>query len=55
MQKQIISETITMNKPENLDTQTIEKALKDKFGELLRWAIIEISADTLKICVTYEE
>lgn len=54
MTKQIISDTITINKPETIDTEYIEKELKNRYNEPLRWAIIESTNDTMKLCITYE-
>jgi len=54
MQKQIISDTILIDRPEQINTQTIEELLVQRFESVLRWAIIEINPQTVKICVTYE-
>lgn len=54
MQKQILSEAITIDKPENLTARDIECTLRDNVGEVLRWAIIDADMKKLKICVTYE-
>ena len=55
MSKQILSETITIDKPEKVTVQSVENILKDKFGDVLRWAIIETGENTFKICLTYEK
>lgn len=55
MQKQVISEITYIEKTETLDNIAIEKILIDKFGELIRWAIVEVQEDKLKVCFTYEK
>ena len=52
--QQMIAETVTIDKPEIIDTQSIETVLKSNFGEPLRWSIVEVGLNTLKICITYE-
>lgn len=51
----ILSEITYIDKKDNLSTEYIEQNLKTKYGELIRWAIIDIQSDRLKICLTYEK
>lgn len=51
----ISSEIAYIDKIDNLSSEYIEQNLKAKYGELIRWAIVDIQADKLKICLTYEK
>lgn len=51
----ILSEITYLDKKEDLSTEYIEHNLKAKYGELVRWAIVGIQDDKLKICLTYEK
>lgn len=51
----ILSEITYIDKKDDLSTEYIEQNLKAKYGELIRWAIVDIKADKLKICLTYEK
>lgn len=51
----ILSEITYIDKKEHLSTDYIEQNLRAKYGELIRWAIIDIQSDKLKICLTYEK
>lgn len=51
----IKSNMIKINKPKNISTEVIEKSLESRYGNLIRWAIVDISGNELYICVTYEK
>lgn len=51
----ILSEITYIDKKEDLSTEYIEHNLKARYGELIRWAIVDIQSDKLKICLTYEK
>lgn len=51
----IKSDMIKINKPENISTEVIEKILESRCGNLIRWAIVDITEKELNICVTYEK
>ena len=53
--KSILSDVIFIDLPSLLDTNTIENVLRTKYGELVRWAILDVLDDKLKISVTYEK
>jgi len=53
--KQIITDITYIDKPGSVSTKVIEKTLTDRFGELIRWAVIEVLDDKLKVCLTYEK
>jgi hypothetical protein len=53
MLKQIVSGTVYIDKINPITTDAIERILTNKFGEIIRWAIIEVTQDKLKICVSY--
>lgn len=55
MQKQIMSTIAHIPRPESLNTQIIEELLQKRYGELIRWAIIDSDANELKISITYEK
>jgi hypothetical protein len=45
----ILSDTIYIDK-----TSQIETYLKDNYGEIVRWAIVEVTEDQYKIAFSYE-
>lgn len=51
----ILSEITYIDKKELLSTDYIEQNLRAKYGELIRWAIVDTQVDKLKICLTYEK
>lgn len=51
MSEQILTDVVTISKK----TQNIEKELHNSVnGEIIRWAIIEVKQDKLKICCSYK-
>ena len=53
--KLILSEIIWIT-PENISNrEEIEKILTQRYGSLIRWAIVDLSGNKLKISVTYEK
>ena len=53
--KLILSEIIWIT-PENISNrEEIEKILTQQYGSLIRWAIVDLSGNKLKISVTYEK
>ncbi|MBD5403050.1 hypothetical protein HDR58_09715 [bacterium] len=55
MNNQIVSEVISIQKPDNMDVATIEEILQNTYGEIIRWAIIDIVEESLKINLTFEK
>ena len=52
----ILSEiTYIDKKDDDLSTEYIEQSLKRKYGERIRWVIVDIQGNKLKICLTYEK
>lgn len=51
----LISEIITLECKIPGDIYSIDNLLSEKYGSVLRWAIVVISANKLKICLTYEK
>ncbi len=49
----ILSDILYINVSNNT-TELIEKELSKKYNSIIRWAIIAIENDKLKISVTYE-
>lgn len=55
MSKEIISNIITI-RVDNIKTNEIEAKLSQNYGEIIRWAIVDVdSNNNLKISVTYEK
>ncbi len=52
---QICSDIVLIDKPEIVSTVTIEKVLTNRFGSIIRWAVIEVLDNELKLCITYEK
>lgn len=52
--KKIISDTINIYKPNVISTEIIEGILQNNFKDVIRWAIVEIDDNSIKISVTYE-
>lgn len=52
--KKILSDVYIMSKLDGLDSELIEKELAQKYGEIIRWAIIESSDNKIKISVSYK-
>lgn len=54
MGNQIISEAVYLDNIKNLSSEYIEDFLSKTYGEIVRWAVIEVNDSKLKIDVTYE-
>ena len=54
MNNQIVSDIAIIEKPREFTTQNIEHILETQYGKLIRWAIIDVLDNKLKISVTYE-
>lgn len=55
MAKEIISDIITIH-VDNIKTNEIETNLLRNYGEIIRWAIVDVDCNNnLKISVTYEK
>ena len=52
---QICSDIVLIDKPEIVSTEIIENVLINRFGSIIRWAVIEVLDNELKLCVTYEK
>ncbi len=50
---QILSDIITLKRTQNLNSAEIEAQLSQKYGEIIRWAIVEAGEDFLKISLSY--
>lgn len=55
MDREIISEVVLIDKPEDITTQGIEDILVLMYGEVIRWSIMGVEGNQLKIGVTYEK
>lgn len=52
--KQLRSDTCYIDKVENLTCEYIENELKLNYKHPVRWAVCEVTKNSLKINVTYE-
>lgn len=52
---QILSEITYLKLKKQPDTELIESELSKQFGSILRWAVVSVEDDCLKLCVTYEK
>jgi len=53
--KQLISKTVYLNyNTELISTINVEQQLYQQFENIVRWAIVEVLPDKLKICITVE-
>lgn len=52
---QICSDIVLIDKPEIISTESIENVLTNRFGSIIRWAVIEVFDNELKLCITYEK
>lgn len=52
---QIISEIFYIDKANIENVKDLEKVLSNKYNDIIRWAVIDIINDKLKICITYEK
>lgn len=44
---------LTTNKP--VIREEIERKLTEKYGDIIRWAIVQVGIDNIKISVTYKK
>lgn len=51
----IVSDIEYLDLVDNLSSRYIEDKLTDKYGSIVRWAIISTDNKQLKICFTYEK
>ena len=50
--KKIVSDIVEVDK--NFNLTEIEAVLNNKFGEIVRWAIVEVNDEFYKISFSYE-
>lgn len=49
----ILSDIVCIPLELPVNREKIEAVLTQKYGEIIRWAIIEVSDNKLKICLSY--
>lgn len=49
----IVSDTISLNLATPFDNFEIENLLSQNYGEIIRWAIIDVVKNGIKVSVTY--
>lgn len=52
---QIVSEIFYIDRTNIENVRDLEKILANKYKDIIRWAVIDIINDKLKICITYEK
>ena len=52
--KQLVSDITYIEFNDFIDNIAIETTLKEKYGDIIRWAIVDISGNLLKITLTYK-
>lgn len=56
MSNEILSDITTIHSPIPLTTETIEEVLSNKYGgDIIRWAIVQVDIDNIKISLTYKK
>ncbi len=55
MDREIITEEVFIDKTIDMTSDDIEDILSMMFGEIIRWSVIEVLGNQLKIDVTYEK
>lgn len=55
MDREIITEEVFIDKTIDMTSDDIEDILSMMFGEIIRWSVIEVFGNQLKIDVTYEK
>ena len=48
--KKLVSDTVYLSS----DTQDIESTLSECYGQIVRWAVVDVSDNKLKVSFTYE-
>lgn len=52
---QILSDVIEIKLAETPTREHIENYILSNYGDIIRWAIIETKANSIKLCITYEK
>ncbi len=52
---QIVSEIFYIDRTNIENVRDLETILANKYKDIIRWAVIDIINDKLKICITYEK
>jgi len=53
MSEKILSETIIIDKTD--DSAEIERVLSQKYGEIIRWAIVKVTDQKLSVSFAYKK
>ncbi|MCM1338239.1 MAG: hypothetical protein NC191_01035 [Muribaculaceae bacterium] len=49
----ILSDVVCIPYSKPVNSSQIETVLSDTYGEIIRWAVIGVTDDKLKICLSY--
>lgn len=52
---QLVSDTVMLDYSLPIDNLQLEQTLENQFGEVIRWAIVDITQTKIKVCVTYQK
>lgn len=55
MENDINTDVVYINKLDNITSDNIESVLLNLYGNIIRWAVIDIVDDKLKVDVTYQK
>lgn len=55
MENDINTDVVYINKLDNITSDNIESELSKLYGNIIRWAVIDIVDDKLKVDVTYQK
>ncbi len=55
MKNDINTDVVYINKLDNITSDNIESELSKLYGNIIRWAVIDIVDDKLKVDVTYQK
>ncbi|MBR1424419.1 hypothetical protein IJ579_02525 [bacterium] len=53
--KQVVSKILELKKNKNISTDSIEQILSERFNDVVRWAIVDVGPDILKLSVSYKK
>lgn len=51
----VVSDIEYLDIVDDLSSEYIEDKLENKYGSIIRWAVISVENEQLKICFTYEK
>ena len=49
----IVSDIITITKPDSISGSILEDMLTEQYGEIIRWAVVDVIEDKFRISLSY--